>query len=67
MRRKLTDANSVSRSVVFPVELYDHLSDAAERLGTTVSEVIRECCTNDLLKLIKRENNRQTRKTNIRL
>ena len=63
MRRKLTDANSVSRSVVFPVELYDRLSDAAERLGATISEVIRECCENDLPKLIARENKRTKRRT----
>ena len=63
MRRKLTDENSVSKSLVFPVELYARLSSAADRLSATISEVIRECCENDLPKLIERENKRTKRLT----
>ena len=63
MRRKLTQENSISRSIVFPAELYASLSDAADRLGASISEIIRECCENDLPKLIARENKRTKRRT----
>ena len=62
MRRELTQENSVSKSVVFLVELDTRLSDAVNRLGATISEVSRECCENDLPKLIARENKRTKRR-----
>ena len=50
--RSFLNSSSISKSIVFPNDLYDRLSDAASRLETLTSEIIRERCENDLPELI---------------
>lgn len=59
MRRKL----DIGRSVNFDKELHDKIKDAAKRFNVSFGTIVRECCENDLPKLIDRENKRTKRRT----
>ena len=61
MRRKLDIGHTVS----FDQELYDKIRDTAKRFNVSFGAIVRECCENDLPKLIDRENKRTKRRTRI--
>lgn len=58
MREKL----DIRKMVNFNQELSDKITDAAKQLNVSFGAIVRECCENDLPKLIDRENKRTKRR-----
>ena len=58
MREKL----DVQKSIGFPQTLADQIEEAAEKLDTTFSEIVRECVLTNLPRLIEREKKKRTRR-----
>ena len=51
----------VKQSVSFSSDMAHEIKAVAERFNWTFSEVVRQCCENDLPKLIDRESARRRR------
>ena len=51
----------VQKSIGFPQTLADQIEEAAAKLNTNFSEIVRECVISDLPKLIDRETKKRTR------
>jgi len=43
--------------------MHEKIKDTAKRFNVSISEIVRECITNDLPKLIDRETKRTKRRT----
>ena len=52
------------KSVCFPPSLHDKIQKTAEQFGVSFGQIVRECVTHDLDKLIDREKRRRRNKQN---
>ena len=59
MPKRYTEQKAIS----FTPESARQIQAAADRFQLTFSEVVRQCCNNDLPKFIDRENARRRRRT----
>lgn len=58
---------SVQKCIYFTENMVDEITTAAKQLDVPFTEIVRECVSNDLPKLIEREAKRRKSRANRRL
>ena len=62
----MRDRASVQKCIYFTEDMVDEITTAAKQLKVPFTEIVRECVSNDLPKLIEREIKRRKSRTNRR-
>jgi len=59
----LRERNDFQACIYMTETMHEKIKDTAKRFNVSISEIVRECITNDLPKLIDRETKRTKRRT----